>query len=196
MMKFISLLLASNCAIESLGFSSRFAQHSFSFGLFSSRIPSLDELSSEPFIKQVGYGQKIVFMLENTEKDSVSDESLTEMICAQLSHSDGIRGFFVSYLTGGNVISEIPVPLKNAIQHIDKKELIPLACMNVIMPTAMVTLHTDRDLSDSSKATAAKGIVVAKFLMREEHMKENCMAIIGAITLDTTGCDPKLVEVS
>jgi hypothetical protein len=162
----------------------------------SSKIPSIEQLSSDPFMKQVGYGQQIVSMFDDESNTLVNNESLTEMLVAQLSHSDGIRGFFVSYLTGGAPITTIPTPLENAMQRSDKSELIPLACMNVIMPTAMVTMHTDQDLSNSSKATAKKGIVVAKALMREEKMRENCKAILAAITSEMDDCDPKLVEVS
>lgn len=164
--------------------------------LYSSKIPSIEQLSSDPFMKQVGYGQQIVSMLDDESNTLVNNESLTKMLVAQLSHSDGIRGFFVSYLTGGAPITTIPTPLENAMQRSDTSELIPLACMNVIMPTAMVTMHTDQDLSNNSKATAKKGIVVAKALMNEEKMREHCKAILAAITSEMDDCDPKLVDVS
>lgn len=171
-------------------------QHrSFTSVLYSgSNIPSIEQLSSDPFMKQVGYGQQLVSLLENEEDAPVNNESLTNMLKAQLSHSEGIRGFFVSYLTGGEPITTIPAPLEDAMHQSDKTELIPLACMNVIMPTAMVTMHTDPELSKSSKATASKGIVVAKALMAEERMKEHCKAILAAIPSEIDSFDEKLVE--
>lgn len=162
----------------------------------SSKIPSIEQLSSDPFMKQVGHGQQIASMLENKEDNPVNNESLTEMLTAQLSHSDGIRGFFVSFLTGGEPITTIPTPLEKAMQQSDKTELIPLACMNVIMPIAMVTMHTDPELSKSSKATATKGIVVAKALMGDERMKEHCEAILTAIASEVDSDSDDLVKVS
>ena len=37
--------------------------------------------------------------------------------------------------------------------------------MNVIMPTGMITMHTDEELSNNSKMTSKRGIIVAKALL-------------------------------
>ena len=90
----------------------------------------------------------------------------------------------MAYLTGdGDLPADeevMPVPLRNAIENVkNKKELISLACMNVIMPTGMITMHTDEDLSKSSAKTSARGKIVAKALLGEDEMKKQCAAIFS-----------------
>jgi len=142
--------------------------------LQSTVLPTIEELSSDPFMKQLNHGNIIVSMFE--EKDN--SELLSSMISAQLSHSDGIRGFMVSYLTGEGPLDDLPETLTESMEQLEnKEELISLACMNVIMPTAMVTLHKDEELSNSSKMTASKGKKVAGVLMKYDEMKAQCDAI-------------------
>ena len=148
---------------------------------FSSKFPTLEELSSDPFMKQVSHASEIVTLLGKVE---TGNKQLEEMISAQLSHSDGIRGFFVSYLTGEEPSpaddDDIPKPLVSAIQeNKNKKELISLACMNVIMPTAMITMHTDEEMSKSSAKTAARGEIIARALVAEDEMRNQCSALLA-----------------
>ncbi len=138
--------------------------------------------------------------LLETKEQSVDDELLTEAIAAQLSHSDGIRGFFVSYLTGGDSDIDkktVPKPLLNAMKQVEnQKDLISLACMNVIMPTAMVTMHTDEELSKSSAMTATRGKIVAGALMNSDEMRRQAMAIVGAASGNVDGCEKDDIKVS
>lgn len=78
-------------------------------------------------MQQVSHAAKLVDILGQNEKDP----ELEELLKAQLSHSDGIRGFFVQYLTGDNTPAdkpEVPRVLQEALQQAETKELIPLAC--------------------------------------------------------------------
>ena len=86
-------------------------------------------------MKQVNYSFEIVPFLSksNWDKAQTEDKDLVcELLKAQLSHSDGIRGFFVSYLTGdGTMVADeedVPLPLVEAMKAADEKELVPLAC--------------------------------------------------------------------
>ena len=89
----------------------------YNYALFSSsgssdvaglveNLPSVEDLKSAPFMKQVGYGADMTDALTALEKSSVDSQeaslskTLQTSLSAQLSHSDGIRGFMVSYLTG------------------------------------------------------------------------------------------------
>ena len=49
--------------------------------------------------------------------------------------------------------------------------------MNVIMPTAMTSMHQDEKLAQSSAQTAKRGIKVLKSLMNKPGMKEQCQVI-------------------
>jgi hypothetical protein len=76
-------------------------------------------------MKQVSYAADIASELTN-------DDFAEERLVAQLSHSDGIRGFFVAYLTGeGETAADndiVPTPLQNAMKQVNQDELISLAC--------------------------------------------------------------------
>lgn len=114
-------------------------------------------------MKQVSYAAELSSQL-------LSDEFEEEKLVAQLSHSDGIRGFFVTYLTAEGTTTAadmemVPPALLNAMKQANQEELIPLACMNVVMPTAMSTMHTDSQLQASSKQTAERGVRILKALL-------------------------------
>lgn len=68
--------------------------------------------------------------------------------------------------------------------------------MNVVMPTATSSMHTDPALSAASTKTAERGLTVLKSLLDNKVMKENCKAIYAAAT--STGkqdADDELVKV-
>jgi hypothetical protein len=119
----------------------------------SSPLPTIDQLLNDPFMKQVQYGSLLTEELMRHEKynrfDDEDDEdtstrsvaqstaSLSECIQAQLSHSDGIRGFMVSYLTADDDSDDkddarpIPDVLLDALKlqaEKDPAQLVPLAC--------------------------------------------------------------------
>ena len=100
--------------------------------------------------------------------------------------SDGIRGFFVAYLTGdGPVPSCLPPILKSSISSLETDEqardLINLSIMNVVMPSAMSATYYQRSLQDdddggpmegsnismsnTSKLTRDKGLTVLRHVL-------------------------------
>jgi hypothetical protein len=159
-------------------------------------LPTIEQLSSDPFIKQVSYAERVIvecLMMDTSSNDANAEESANcveieqnkkklAMLKAQLSHSDGIRGFFVTYLTAmaaavdsttNNAVIQIPpadrrhVPplLIEAMKSVtDADDLIRLACMNVIMPSGMMTMHKDAELSAQSKTTATRAVRVLESL--------------------------------
>lgn len=81
-------------------------------------------------MKQVEHSSKILDLLEESTKEEDNDE-LERMLISQLSHSDGIRGFFVTYLTGESSPADnptVPVALQKAMAQVNANELVPLAC--------------------------------------------------------------------
>lgn len=150
-------------------------------------LPSIEQLSKDPFMKQVAHASEIVPLLSIGRSEDVA-----LLLQAQLSHSDGIRGFFVVYLTGqgSNTVADAPTmpsPLASVLKNVaDKKDLISLACMNVIMPTAMSTMHNDRTLRQNSSKTADRAVFILKYLAKlyPEQVKSTCEAIMAA-TRDT-----------
>jgi hypothetical protein len=91
------------------------------------------QLSKDPFMKQVQYGSQLTSILLTMEGERIlSKDLLRSSLVAQLSHSDGIRGFMVSFLTRDDNRSEdqeIPALLLDALVNVNNpKELVPLAC--------------------------------------------------------------------
>ena len=68
----------------------------------SPELPTLQQIKSDPFMKQVAYGGILSSYLNGLDADLNDDVQLdiiSELLMAQLQHKDGIRGFFVAYLT-------------------------------------------------------------------------------------------------
>lgn len=128
---------------------------------------TIQELKEDPFMNQVSHAAELC---ERLSTDDNHDEQLYSLLMAQLSHSDGIRGFFVQYLTTYESSNDtLPQPLQRALTELlssspPQNDLLSLACMNVIMPTAMSTMHTETGLQQSSLRTAQRGIQVLQFL--------------------------------
>lgn len=84
-------------------------------------------------MKQVQHGTELSNVLRGNSID-LPPEDLKKMIQAQLSHSDGIRGLMVAYLTfdeDNQDTFKVPDVLVEALQEQTKsnpEELIPLAC--------------------------------------------------------------------
>mmetsp|Transcript_23028 Transcript_23028/g.43814 ORF Transcript_23028/g.43814 Transcript_23028/m.43814 type:complete len:251 (-) Transcript_23028:1209-1961(-) len=141
--------------------------------------PTVEELASDDFMKQVFHSEKIVTMLQS------DPENVLELLKAQLGHSDGIRGFFVTYLTmaGHNTPADQPdapaALLTAMIESPNSDEIISLACMNVIMPTGMITMHKDETLSRQSQITAKRGVRVLRAIREKAGVKEECEAILA-----------------
>ena len=139
-------------------------------------------------MKQVSHASQIVPLLE---KD---DATACALLKAQLTHSDGIRGFFVSYLTNEGVADndEVPKSLVEAIKDIsDQSDLIKLSIMNVIMPTAMTSMHTDPDLQKNSSMTAERGIKILNILKDHPDTPMHCKAIYDVATTSIENGDAK-----
>jgi len=202
-------------------------------------LPDSEELSTAPFMKQVQYGSEmsnalIELTLLTSLKSSITKQSKEEDDCsiekqnlttmknllkAQLSHPDGIRGFMVAYLTsehnlGGNdsnnddndndeADSEILLEtLQGLLQNsnsetgeeTENKEeqssdelLVSLMCMNVVMPTAMISMHEDKSLSAASKVTSIRGTRLLKSTMKfSPSIKKNVHALLEAAVVTTT----------
>lgn len=170
-------------------------------------LPSIEQIKSESFMQQVGYGQVITEYLDNVSEKDSEYTHLSELVKAQFQHKDGIRGFFVSYLTSGSEDedSEFVVPniLINAMKEANEetgvfpKDLISLACMNVIMPVATATMHKDPILAQSSKRTASRAVKVLMTLLDNSETIKNCEAIYTASIHDgktISGDDNSLVK--
>jgi len=155
-------------------------------------------------MKQVSHAVALVDRLR-TAQDDGEEDLLESLITVQLSHSDGIRGFFVTYLTsddgdngttgsatnnsGNNPAdrSEVPSELVKAMQATkDADDLVSLACMNVVMPAAMTTKHQDPMLIEQSRKTAERGSRVLKRLNDDdcfpELVRKQCDAILAVAT--------------
>jgi len=71
--------------------------------------------------------------------------------------------------------------------------------MNVVMPTATSTMHTDSNLAAASTKTAERGLKVLKSLLDNPTVRDNCKAIYAASSGEETAMDSvhsNLVEVS
>jgi hypothetical protein len=155
-------------------------------------IPSMEQLRTDSFMKQVQYAEFITGLIE--EDNGRETDVLMNRLRAQLSHPDGIRGFMVTFLTttsststdesdghGNEKDSDEGIPpalIKAVIERIDpmsdSNELISLMCMNVIMPTGMITMHSNEEMSQQSAATAQRAIQLLKaVLMKCSDDKES-----------------------
>jgi len=68
--------------------------------------------------------------------------------------------------------------------------------MNVVMPTAMTTMHNDPELASSSSMTAKRGIQVLQALIDREDVLLNIQAILSVATTTTTTTTPSLTSSS
>ena len=179
---------------------------------FDDLLPDMDELSTAPFMKQVQYGSEMTNALRFFSNPTASFRSTTErnhmknLLSAQLSHSDGIRGFMVAYLTverqiqnvdneeeekeeeeeDSEILIETVCELLQKVNADEVEELVSLMCMNVVMPTAMVSMHTDPDLSTASKLTSIRGTKLLKSTMKcSSLIEDNLNALLEAATITT-----------
>jgi hypothetical protein len=142
-------------------------------------------------MQQVAHASTIVEMLSEKDCDKVS-----ELLLAQLSHSDGIRGFFATYLTGEGITladaKTVPSPLAKALKSIpDHLTLISISFKNVIMPTAMSSMHKESSLRNSSLITARRGTTVLNYLKEvyPDYIKRTCQDILVAIEDENISSD-------
>jgi len=162
-------------------------------------LPSIEDLKNDGFMQQISHAVELVDLIDAPDTDQ---SELTEMIKAQLSHSNGIRGFFANYLTmdGPADLEQVPTPVLSAMYSIeDQSDLVSLSCMNVIMPTAMSTMHQEAELQENSRKTAVRGIKILLALNSNAEVGLNAKAIHAAATCSGDGdgyANPALVTVS
>ncbi|KAL3798296.1 hypothetical protein HJC23_000210 [Cyclotella cryptica] len=151
-------------------------------------LPTVQEVSQDDFMKQLGHTARILPLLHPTNGTVVSQEELNALrrvLEEQFKHSEGIRGFFAVYLTSSESLlveendddDNVPRVLREAIVAADPKIMVPLACMNVVMPTAMTSLHTHPDLKECAAKTANNGKKILRLLRGNRLMMDNCRAI-------------------
>ena len=158
-------------------------------------IPTLEQLSSDPFMKQVHHAEFVCDLLQ--EDNGRETEVVMKRLRAQLSHKDGVRGFLVTYLTSKQFAKGVDVPpalLKALLEVIDpvddSNSLIALMCLNIIMPTAMVRTHKDPQLKMESALTAARAMSLMTAVMDasgkdsapREAVTKQCKAILEMAT--------------
>lgn len=109
-------------------------------------LPSVEELMTDDFTEQVQYASVFVRELsestqevvntftkdDDTTSSHIADETLLELLKAQFSHQDGMRGFFAVYLTAeGDTAADkekMPALLLEVIKQSDWEKLAPLLC--------------------------------------------------------------------
>eukprot|EP00550_Attheya_septentrionalis_P002093 CAMPEP_0198291554 /NCGR_PEP_ID=MMETSP1449-20131203/9043_1 /TAXON_ID=420275 /ORGANISM="Attheya septentrionalis, Strain CCMP2084" /LENGTH=260 /DNA_ID=CAMNT_0043990207 /DNA_START=99 /DNA_END=881 /DNA_ORIENTATION=- len=167
-------------------------------------LPSVGELSTDDFTDQVYHASVIVRELSeltniqaNVESGlSRSDASsklydiklLSELLKAQLSHLDGMRGFFTVYLTGEGLQTvadkeRMPGILLDAVKMSNFESLASMACMNLIIATAMTSAHQDETLAANSAIVAKRAKRLLSLFKGSAHIERNCIAILVLLTV-------------
>jgi len=144
--------------------------------------PSPETIRKAPFMSQVKLGGRVVPLLNQHQDSTPAPPEVEETLNAMMSSSDGIRGFFVAYLTGPEPPLPVPPVLSLAMSKVhDPNDLIDLSIMNVVMPTAMAATYraaaeeggetdamegSNASMAKTSEVTAEKGTLVLEELMR------------------------------
>mmetsp|Transcript_20995 Transcript_20995/g.50618 ORF Transcript_20995/g.50618 Transcript_20995/m.50618 type:complete len:228 (+) Transcript_20995:53-736(+) len=185
-MKFVRTLLIATIASWLHADAFITAPHPLVFSRLSA-MPTVDDVSTDDFMKQLGHASQLIPLLHpklQRGDGELSDEesaALLEVLSRQFSHSDGIRGFFAVYLTSPESLAseEVPPILAEAVRNADPKVMVPLACMNVIMPTAMTSVHKDAELKECASKTAYSGKKILHLLKGNDDVTDNCKAILS-----------------
>lgn len=130
---------------------------------------SLEQVRSAGFMESATYAGSLCRALELGQQG----EEISERLRAMLSHSDGARGFFVTYLTDpafktiADAPDGLPAVVADALKASDISTVAPLAVMNVAMPTATALSHKaagDEQSAENSARTAQRGGRVLQLL--------------------------------
>lgn len=156
--------------------------------------PDVNQVATDGFMKQLGHASQLIPLLHPQDGKALSDDEtnyLRDVLFRQLSHSDGIRGFFATYLTSPELLTvdHVPEVLAEAVTNSDTKTMVPLACMNVIMPTAMYSMHQDAELRENAHTTTINGLKILRLLRGNKEVVRNCRAIM--IVCQGTGEGPE-----
>eukprot|EP00441_Pelagodinium_beii_P019959 CAMPEP_0197660386 /NCGR_PEP_ID=MMETSP1338-20131121/50816_1 /TAXON_ID=43686 ORGANISM="Pelagodinium beii, Strain RCC1491" /NCGR_SAMPLE_ID=MMETSP1338 /ASSEMBLY_ACC=CAM_ASM_000754 /LENGTH=279 /DNA_ID=CAMNT_0043237723 /DNA_START=42 /DNA_END=879 /DNA_ORIENTATION=- len=130
---------------------------------------SLEQVKKASFMESAVYAGSLCRALEAGSAGAEHAERLKAM----LGHSDGARGFFVTYLTDpalekiADAPEGIPSLVGESLKASDISVVAPLAVMNVAMPTATVLTHKeagDEKSAANSARTARRGKLVLQLL--------------------------------
>lgn len=104
-------------------------------------LPTSEQVSTDSFTEQAFHASSIVkelvrsssYVISSHDYETGQFQELEELVTKQLSHHDGIRGFFSIYLTqeGSDTPADadvMPAPLSRAMKSVDMALLAPLAC--------------------------------------------------------------------
>lgn len=210
MMRFVPVLVlaASSFLARRLccGFSSNLGIRATSKNRFASTslhsnlLPTEESVKNDEFMQQLGHASQIIPLLHPEEGDEVSpenEENLKSVLAQQLSHSDGVRGFMAVYLTSPESlkVEKVPEILAETVRQADAKIMAPLACMNVIMPTAMSSIHQDPELRECASKTANNGLKILRLVKDDEIVTNHCSAIRDVCNNNNgTQGDAELIE--
>ncbi|CAE8584298.1 unnamed protein product [Polarella glacialis] len=134
---------------------------------------SVDEVRAASFMASASYAGSLCAALEAGK----SGEEYSVRLAAMLAHSDGARGFFVTYLTEPSLetLADSPSGLSplvvEALRGVDTTVITSLAIMNVAMPTATALAHEangDLELAQNSARTARRGSRVLQVLANDQ----------------------------
>ena len=122
---------------QSTNFKDRFV----GLNMVDAQLPTLEQAGKDSFMQQISHAGELVALL-NENNSEVDDQIIVELLSAQLSHVDGLRGFFATYLTEEGVTAadqdEIPPILWEAMQNVDQKQLIDIACKLFLITASLV----------------------------------------------------------
>mmetsp|Transcript_4118 Transcript_4118/g.11957 ORF Transcript_4118/g.11957 Transcript_4118/m.11957 type:complete len:228 (-) Transcript_4118:125-808(-) len=134
---------------------------------------SVEKVRESSFMGSAAYASSLCGALE-----AGSDgEEYSARLSAMLGHADGVRGFFVTYLTDPSLksIADAPEGLSplvvSALKVADPAVVAPLAVMNLVMPTATGMAHAaagNEDRAAMSRLTASRGSRVLQALASDE----------------------------
>ena len=157
------------------------------------RLPSLEQVRADSFTEQTFYANTLLHQLVAGSDQTDQSLALQELMTAQLSHRDGMRGFLAVYLTKEESpvdLEKMPSSLTQAMKSVDMAQLAPLACMNVIRPAAMASWHTDPVLQANSNKTAQRAKKFLSSLRGSMNVLQNIQAVYavatGSVNKDTT----------
>jgi hypothetical protein len=102
----------------------------------TSRVPSLTEISFETAIEFTET------WLEQVAEGTLTEEEIWADLTTLLSHREGVRGFFVCFLTGNSPLADAPPFIfLQAFAAMAEPHLSSILVKNLAMSTAMVLTH-------------------------------------------------------
>eukprot|EP00933_Yihiella_yeosuensis_P054555 TRINITY_DN5301_c3_g1_i1.p1 TRINITY_DN5301_c3_g1~~TRINITY_DN5301_c3_g1_i1.p1 ORF type:complete len:278 (+),score=60.01 TRINITY_DN5301_c3_g1_i1:141-974(+) len=148
----------------------------------SKQMPKMPTAPSDPLewsvdkVKEADFMSSAVYAgsLCRTFEAGGSSDELQSRLAAMLGHSDGARGFFVTYLTDpklktvADAPEGIPQIIQTALQNSNADVVSPLAVMNLAMSTATGLSHKakgDVEKAANSELTARRSAKVLEVLL-------------------------------